>query len=137
MSRYISDAIRGTVAQRAEHRCEYCRIPAKFAFFGFQIEHIVSVKHGGTSELANLANSCQICNQNKGSDIATFLENINTPIRFFNPRTDIWLHHFEAHESGGIFSDTEIGKATIKILDFNHPESIIERRDLMLKGLFF
>jgi hypothetical protein len=54
---------------------------------------------------------------------------------FFNPRTDRWEDHFEIDESGEILPRSNIGRATIKIFNFNHPESIIERKELKLKGL--
>ena len=102
MSRYISDQLRALVAHRAGFRCEYCRLLAEDAFFRFHIDHIVSVKHGGETVEENLAYACQICNWNKGSDIATFLSNRQTPIRFFNPRIDIWAEHFEIETTGFI-----------------------------------
>ena len=131
MSRYISESLRQFVSERAGHRCEYCHLPQRYAFFSFHIDHIISLKHdGGTSE-ANLALACQVCNLNKGSDIATFLENDQVLIRFFNPRQDIWDDHFQTEPSGYLFAKTSIGKATIKILGFNHPDSMIERHALI------
>lgn len=136
MSRHIPDSLRNLVTERAMHRCEYCRLPSKYSLFAFHIDHIVSIKHGGKTEPDNLAYACQICNLNKGTDIATFLENHLNPIRFFNPRTDLWAAHFQTDALGGIFPLTVIGEATIKVLDLNHPESIIERRELIQLGLF-
>ncbi|MBL7798596.1 MAG: HNH endonuclease [Saprospiraceae bacterium] len=136
MSRYIPETVRLFVAERANYRCEYCRIPAADSFFPFHIDHIVSLKHGGSTEADNLAYCCQICNLNKGTDIATYLQNHSTPIRFFNPRTDAWADHFEIDETGAIYPRTSIAEATIKILDLNHPENIIERRELIKEGLF-
>ncbi len=136
MSRYISDILRDFVANRASFRCEYCRIHAQNSFFAFHIDHIVSLKHGGTTSPDNLAYTCQICNLSKGSDIATFLEDPSTPIRFFNPRIDNWHDHFLIDETGLLESKTNIGEATVKILDLNHPESIIERREMVRLGVF-
>jgi len=42
MSRYVSDALRLLVAERANHRCEYCFIPEANSFYNFQVDHIVS-----------------------------------------------------------------------------------------------
>ena len=136
MSRYIPDNLRKMVTHRAGFRCEYCRLLAEDAFFAFHIDHIVSVKHGGETVAENLAYACQICNLNKGSDIATFLSNIKTPIRFFNPRIDIWAEHFEIETTGFISEKTDIGAATIKIFDINQPESIIERREMIHRNIF-
>ena len=136
MSRYISDPLRQFVSERAGYRCEYCHLPQRFAFFSFHIDHIISLKHaGGTSE-ANLALSCQLCNLNKGSDVATFLKDEQVPIRFFNPRKDSWDDHFETEASGYLLAKTLIGEATVKILNFNHPDSIIERSALIKINVF-
>ncbi len=136
MSRYIPETLRRLVAVRANFRCEYCRLRELDSFFSYHNEHIVSMKHGGLTVAENLAYACQICNYTKGSDIATFLHDITTPIRFFNPRTDNWNDHFEADVSGEILPKTLIGEATIKILDINHPDSIIERREMIRRNIF-
>jgi len=47
MSRYISDTLRAEVAERANFCCEYCRLPLRYSLFRFQVDHIVSLKHGG------------------------------------------------------------------------------------------
>ncbi len=136
MSLYIPETLRQIVIERAQHRCEYCKIFDIYSFLSFHIEHIISLKHGGLSEKDNLAYSCPICNLNKGSDIATFLESITTPIRFYNPRIDTWSEHFKIEDTGLIIAQTDIGKATIKILDFNHPDAIIERQILLSSNMF-
>ena len=74
-------------------------------------------------------------NTNKGSDIATILEDTQIPIRFYNPRIDIWAEHFEIESSGLLHPKTLIAQATIKILDLNQVESIIERSKLIQLGL--
>lgn len=136
MSTYVPETLRKLVAKRAGHRCEYCRISAIDSFFDFHIDHIISLKHGGKTAAENLAYSCQICNMNKGTDLYTFLENPAEPLRFFNPRTDIWTEHFKADTTGVIVPKTPIGAATLKIFDLNHPESIIERREMIRFGIF-
>jgi len=100
MSRYVADSLRKLVAERANFCCEYCLLPAENSYFGFHIEHIVSLKHGGKTEADNLAYSCQICNLNKGTDLGTYLDNPLNLIRFFNPRIDNWQDHFEILSSG-------------------------------------
>jgi 5-methylcytosine-specific restriction endonuclease McrA len=83
MSEYISPALRKLVAVRANHQCEYCRLHEQFSFFHFHMDHIISLKHGGKTTAENLAFSCSICNEYKGSDIATFLEDPSNLVRFF------------------------------------------------------
>lgn len=73
MSRYISDKVRQAVAERARHQCEYCLIHQDDIFFTCEIDHIISVKHGGSNDLNNLAYACPFCNNNKGSDLGSVL----------------------------------------------------------------
>src|SRR2546428_637443 len=71
MSDRIGNEIRDIVASRAERRCEYCLIPEDDTFLGCEVDHIISLKHGGTDDPGNLAFACVFCNRHKGSDIAS------------------------------------------------------------------
>lgn len=72
MSRtYISATLRRTVSDRAQNCCEYCLIPEMLALASHQVDHIIAEKHGGATTTENLALSCPLCNQAKGSDIAS------------------------------------------------------------------
>jgi 5-methylcytosine-specific restriction endonuclease McrA len=93
MSRYISLEIRQQVATRAGFLCEYCLIAEEDTFFGCEVDHIIGLKHGGSSALDNLAYACAFCNRHKGSDIGSISEPGEFS-RFFNPRTDRWAEHF-------------------------------------------
>ena len=55
MSTNISAKIRQEVSKRADYKCEYCLSPEEFASHGFEIDHILSRKHGGLTILENLA----------------------------------------------------------------------------------
>ena len=136
MSRYISDPLRQLVAERANHRCEYCLIPEANSFYNFQVDHIISLKHGGQTKEGNLAFACSLCNRSKGSDLGTVLEGESAIVRFYNPRKDKWTDHFAWEEDGLILSKTSIGGATIKIFGFNHPDSVLERKLLISAGLY-
>ena len=135
MSRYTPAELRRKVAQRADFRCEYCRFPEIAAMVKFQLEHIISFKHGGKTILENLAYACPICNSGKGSDIGTVLEDEDIFVRFFNPRKHDWFEHFELKE-GLILSKNTIGAATVKILNFNRLERILERLELIDAGVY-
>ncbi len=115
------------MAQRANYCCEYCRIPESDSFFNFEIDHILSLKHGGKTEEGNLAYTCFPCNNNKGSDIGTVLLPDRQLIRLFDPRLDNWVEHFEM-EHGVIYAKTNIGEATVKLLKLNEVDRIIERK---------
>jgi hypothetical protein len=55
-------------------------------------------------------------------------------VRFYNPRIDRWADHFAVESSGLLIGKTVIGEATIKVLSLNHPDSIIERLELIRLG---
>jgi len=136
MSRYINENLRAEVERRAKGICEYCRIAIEDTYFGGEIDHIISRKHRGQTELENLALACQPCNRSKGSDLGSIPETSNTLIRFFNPRTDKWSEHFHVNSAAEIEPLTEIGEVTAFIFSFNEPERIAERRGLIEIGRY-
>jgi len=93
MSSYVSAALRRLVAERAGRICEYCLIHEDDTFFGCQVEHIISEKHGGPTAEDNLAWACVFCNRYKGTDIAS-ISSTGKLSRLFNPRLDRWSEHF-------------------------------------------
>jgi len=105
------------------------------AYFRFQVEHIISRKHGGSSELENLALACVFCNRHKGSDIASLIPETGELVRFFNPRINRWREHFRLN---GVVIEplTEIGEATVRILQINHNDQILERQVLSRRGRY-
>lgn len=135
MSKYISPAVRRQVERRANFVCEYCLIAEADTYFGCQVEHIISRKHGGSSELDNLALACAFCNNYKGSDIATFIPETDELVRLYHPRTMRWREHFRLN---GVFIEplTPIGEATVRILQMNHADQIAERQVLNRRGLY-
>src|SRR5947209_20629554 len=94
MSSYIGAELRRLVAARANYRCEYCLIHEDDTFFGCEVDHIISRKHGCATTADNLAYACMICNRQKGSDLGSLAQRTGELVRFFNPRTDKWEDHF-------------------------------------------
>ena len=43
------------IRERAAGRCEYCRLPQKATSVPFEIDHVISRKHGGRTVASNLA----------------------------------------------------------------------------------
>jgi hypothetical protein len=135
MSRYISRKLKALVEERAGNICEYCLINISDTYFGAEIEHIVSIKHGGKTEAGNLALACQICNRAKGSDLGSIAEKSGELVRFYNPRTDKWSKHFRL--DGAIIAPlSKVGEVTVKILGFNSDERVRERKGLIEIGHF-
>ena len=135
MKRKINDKIRLTVALRAGHKCEYCLIHEEDMFVSFEIDHIISLKHGGGNEISNLAYTCPHCNQHKGSDLVTFLNHYDDLVPLLNPRKHDWIEHFEAN-NGEIIPLTRIGQASVKIFQFNQPDLLILRQILTQVGRY-
>lgn len=135
MSTYISKKNRLKVKLRADNCCEYCRVPELFSFIGYEIDHIIAQKHGGSNDFVNLAWACSICNNLKGTDLGTILLPSQELIRFYNPRSDVWEEHFKIQGALILFK-TEVGEATIKIFQLNSLSRIDEREALVNAGLF-
>jgi hypothetical protein len=135
---YISAELRRLVTKRAERLCEYCLIHEDDTFFGGEVDHIISEKHGGPTQADNLAFACLTCNRNKGSDIASLVPGTNTLARFFNPRQGRWSDQFRLDDSDGItiVARTEIGEATARIFGFNTSERLLERQMLQIAGRY-
>ena len=135
MSRYLNRKTRDTIAKRARFRCEYCLLHEDDAYLSFQIDHIISLKHGGSNELNNLAYSCVVCNRMKGTDIGSVLLPEEEFIRLYNPRTDSWKEHLQVI-GPRIIPISDIGKVTTKILMLNDDLRISEREALISVGRY-
>ena len=114
MSQYITEELRKLVSSRSSFLCEYCLIHDKDTFFGCQVDHIVSIKHGGRSELDNLAYTCIFCRRYRGTDPGSLLGRTGELVGFFNPRQDEWSDHFY-FEGLLIKSRTHIGEVTAEV----------------------
>lgn len=136
MSRYVPAVLREKVAELSAFRCEYCRYPESESFLKFHVDHIISLKHGGATKLNNLAFCCPICNSKKGSDLGTILDDEDMLIRIFHPRKQDWFAHFSVSNDGHINPLTDIGRSTIKLLDLNEDDRVLERLDLIKTGRF-
>jgi HNH endonuclease len=123
------------VRQRAAGRCEYCRLPQKATHVPFEIDHIISRKHGGRTVAANLALACWYCNSFKGSDISGLDPRSRKLTRLFNPRRHRWHHHFR-YEQAVLIGRTAIGRTTIRVLQINCDEALILRTSLLAEALF-
>lgn len=93
-----------------------------------QIDHIIAVKHGGATESANLALACALCNKHKGSDIASIDPETGKVVALYHPRRETWQDHFELGPDGHVTSRTATGRATVRLLQLNHPDRLAERR---------
>ena len=110
----------GHVAERAGHRCEYCRAPEAIFNLPFEVEHIIPASEHGPDEESNLALACRACNLFKSDQQTCFDEESGTLVRLFHPRHDRWDEHFGVNlESGEVLGATAVGRATIACLRMN------------------
>lgn len=133
MRSHISAELRRLVAVRAGNSCEYCLIREGDTYFGCEVDHLISVKHGGVTVEGNLAYTCRLCNRRKGSDIASIKWQTGELIRFFDPRTQLWEEHFQL-EGALILPLTDSGEVTVRIFGLNAEERIRERDMLISLG---
>jgi HNH endonuclease len=133
---YISQELRRLVAQRANNLCEYCLVAEIHRSSRYQIDHIISEKHGGSTIAENLCYSCIYCNLQKGSDLGSINWDIGGIVRFYNPRRDFWGENFRLNEEAKIEPITDVGEVTVRIFDFNNNERIVERQALMEVGRY-
>lgn len=131
----MNSLLESHVRQRAQGRCEYCRLPQAASNINFPIDHIIARQHGGETVEANLALSCAHCNLHKGPNIAG-LDPIGqglTPL--YHPRRDHWSDHF-AWDGSSLIGRTAIGRTTIYVLAINDASELVRRDALILEGVF-
>ena len=131
----MADELYAAVRFRAGFRCEYCRLPEASSDLSFPVDHVIARKHGGLTQLDNLALACQRCNAHKGTDLATVEWPSQDLIRLFHPRQDRWQDHFR-FESAVIVGLTPVGRATARLLAMNDPRRVATRLWLIQDGLF-
>lgn len=125
------------VADRAGHRCEYCRAPEVIFNFPFEIEHITPLSRQGTSSEENLTLSCRSCNLRKGTRVKSTDVDSETEVDLFHPRRDVWDEHFEANlQTGVIEGFTLTGRVTVAALEINSVAQISARQFWIRLGLF-
>jgi len=90
----MTDAVRAFVWRRAKNCCEYCLLPHASSVLPFEIDHIISEKHGGGATEENLALACCYCNRFKGPNISGLDPNTGAIARLYHPRRDKWPEHF-------------------------------------------
>jgi hypothetical protein len=88
-----------------------------------------ATSNGGATSEENLAYACVFCNRYKGTDIGSITAQ-GEFCRLYNPRIDRWFDHFRL-ERTSIVALTDVGEVTMRILNLNHPDRLLEREMLM------
>ena len=130
----INNQQRRLVRQRAGNCCEYCRISQTGQLVGFQIDHIIAIKHGGTDTDDNLCLACYECNIYKGPNVAALDPLTREATKLFDPRQQNWDNHFQINSDATLSGLTPEGRATILVLRMNDDERVAQRVGELLLG---
>lgn len=128
-------SLRDVVAERANHRCEYCHAPEHACGYRFHVEHIIPRKRGGSDAPSNRALACASCNLAKGAKVHGADPRDGNKTELFHPRRDNWSDHFTLVDGGErIVGLTPRGRATVAALDMNSPSRMKARELWYLLG---
>ena len=119
----LSESIVGQVRKRAGGRCEYCGMAQEMQGATFHVEHIVPRSRGGESFATNLALACPSCNLHKSDRTESIDPETGEMVALFHPRRDRWEDHF-VWRGFNLAGTTSKGRATIDVLNLNHPRRI-------------
>jgi hypothetical protein len=131
----MDTGVRRLVWQRANNRCEYCRIRQEFDVLTFQVEHVIPRKHRGSDDAENLALACFACNNHKGTNLSGVDPQTGELTRLFHPRRDDWSEHFQ-WEGSVLLGHTPVGRVTMEVLAINLPHRVELRAALVEEGVF-
>jgi hypothetical protein len=137
MSRpYISVEVVRRVREVARHRCGYCLSPQHLVMARLEIEHLIPIAKGGSSEESNLWLACPICNGYKADKTEAIDPDTKAIVPLFNPRSQAWSEHFSWIDNGlKLEGLTPIGRATVVALQLNDdPDVLIVRSNWILAG---
>ncbi len=127
----VSAQSRRAVLRRANNRCEYCRCPQDFSPDSFSVEHIFPRVKGGDSQLANLALSCQGCNNEKYTSTEAVDPVTEATVFLYHPRQMRWQDHFAwSNDFTQVVGQTPAGRATVRKLNLNRAGIVNLRRVL-------
>lgn len=132
----MDEALRKLVRDRADHRCEYCRLRQEhLPLTAFHVEHVIARKHHGDDAPENLALACDRCNLHKGPNLSGIDPRTGSIVPLFNPRTDLWIDHFEL-QGALLVGRTPTGRATVDVCNMNAPRRVQLRSLLAARGEF-
>ena len=127
----MDETLKLFVRERANYRCEYCRLPqAVSGRLPFHVDHVRAIQHRGEETLENLCYACSKCNLFKGPNPSSFDPLTDQHVRLFHPRQDPWDEHFR-FEGPVIVGTTPEGRATAELLQMNDPRRIRLRQLLL------
>jgi hypothetical protein len=132
----LSKKLKQTVAERANHCCEYCLSQARFATQAFSVEHIKPLSQGGSLlSLDNLALACQGCNAHKYTKTEAYDPVTQQIANLYHPRQQRWCEHFQWNcDFSLVIGISPTGRATVDALHLNRDGLVNLRRILYQAG---
>jgi HNH endonuclease len=131
----VSKSLNRKVRKIANDRCEYCKMHQSLQGATFHVEHVIPVSRDGKSVLANLVLACPSCNLHKSNRIKAVDPQTQEVVALFHPRHDDWGQHFGFLDFT-IVGKTKCARATIDLLNLNHPRKLKVREAEALFDLF-
>lgn len=135
-TQHIDAVVRARVRAQARHRCGYCLSAEHITGTALELDHLIPIARGGSSEESKLWLACAGCNSRKASRVSAADPETGDVVRLFNPRLDTWSDHFRwltnGERVGGL---TAIGRATVVALGLNRAVLVAARRLWISVGL--
>jgi hypothetical protein len=133
---HISSEVEHRVRQAAQNRCGYCLSPQHLVMARLEIEHIIPLSKGGSSDEPNLWLACPLGNRHKSDKTTAIEPETGQTVSLFNPRTQTWSNHFRwSKDSLRIIDLTPIGRATAVALHLSDdPDALTVRSYWVLAG---
>jgi hypothetical protein len=126
---YIPIEVERRVRAEARSRCGYCLSPQHLVMARLEIDHIIPVSKGGSSDECNLWLACPICNRHKSDKAVGLDSETGESLPLFNPRTQAWSEHFQWTQDGlRIIGKSPTGRATVAALHLDDDPDAIEVR---------
>jgi hypothetical protein len=133
---YLPVEVERRVRAAARHRCGYCLSPQHLVMARLEVEHILPIARGGTSDESNLWLSCPLCHRAKGDRTSATDPDSGAEAPLFNPRTQRWSDHFRWTDDGlRVVGLTPTGRATGTALHLaDDPDALTVRSFWVLAG---
>lgn len=124
----MPSAPRASVAAADGQRCAYCRSSEEVTGHPLEIDHIMPLVAGGSSDFENLCLACGPCNRAKARQTRAIDPLSGDQVPIYHPRQMVWAEHF-AWSFNGLYVEglTATGRATVVALRLNRPLIVTAR----------
>jgi 5-methylcytosine-specific restriction endonuclease McrA len=128
MSAYVSVELQQQVRSHFQECCAYCHTFEPLSVVPFEMEHIIPLSVGGSTDFDNLCLACPVCNRHKSNRQVALDPLTDREVALFHPHEQQWHEHF-----AWITGSTELtgltthGRCTIAALQMNRPRLIALR----------